>query len=480
MKKIIYTTIMALATVLVGCEKFTDITPKGRNLLNTAADLDLLLNYDFQGFSNNQLARLVNAATLGNLQNLQNQQIPTINQVLTFWREDVDRKSLTATDVLYTEIYNIIGRYCNPIIGRAGIVTGDKDLAQQAKAEALILRAWMHYLAVNIFAKAYNPATAATDGGVAYVFETDMLRDDQPKYTVAKVYEFIVRDLDSAFALKALKVRPPGQQVGRVSLSFAHAVRAQVMLSLRRYNDAYAAARTSLAINNHLDNHNDMLRLTTPAISGDPKEYFMFWRPQFRGNREDLWETWSTMVLWALTPEMITFMDPNSVFLNHVASVINRGGIDNSMTTVFLPGFLQMTHNFDQTAFSGAGLTTADMFRIVAECYMRSNRFADAQKELEHIRKHRIIADKYEPLAPLTTRDGVFALLKQSARSDNWSAYKDFIDLKRWNTYPEFAANLYRTFGTQPTLTLRPDSPLWIFPFPQNATNFNPNLTHNY
>jgi hypothetical protein len=30
------------------------------------------------------------------------------------------------------------------------------------------------------------------------------------------------------------------------------------------------------------------------------------------------------------------------------------------------------------------------------------------------------------------------------------------------------------------TYTLRPDSKLWIFPFPLNAVEVNPNLTHNW
>jgi hypothetical protein len=70
-------------------------------------------------------------------------------------------------------------------------------------------------------------------------------------------------------------------------------------------------------------------------------------------------------------------------------------------------------------------------------------------------------------------------LLKQLSRAENFMIWRDFFNLKRWNTYPEFRAPLERTIlGT--TRTLRWDSPLWIFPFPQTATNFNLGLKQNF
>ena len=49
----------------------------------------------------------------------------------------------------------------------------------------------------------------------------------------------------------------------------------------------------------------------------------------------------------------------------------------------------------------------------------------------------------------------------------------------RWNTEDAYKETLRKNLLGQ-EFELRPDSPLWIFPFPQNATNYNPNLTQNY
>ena len=56
---------------------------------------------------------------------------------------------------------------------------------------------------------------------------------------------------------------------------------------------------------------------------------------------------------------------------------------------------------------------------------------------------------------------------------------KNFINMKRWNTEPEYQTTLRKTLlGKDYELT--PDSPLWIFPIPLSASSINPNLTPNY
>ena len=54
-----------------------------------------------------------------------------------------------------------------------------------------------------------------------------------------------------------------------------------------------------------------------------------------------------------------------------------------------------------------------------------------------------------------------------------------FFTRKRWNQLDDMKETFTRNLlGT--TYTLKPESKLWIFPFPQNAINNNPNLKQNY
>lgn len=475
MKNILYTLAIVLVGLLSGCEKFTEIAPKGRNLLSTASDLDLLLNDPYSGFSVVRTASLTSGIYFTDIGLLKNEPIKTFNHATIFWDESISRAALRPSCNIYEPIYSVIGKTCNPVISRADAAKGDLSLAARCKAEAYVLRAWFHYLAVNIFAKAYNPTTAATDGGVPYLLDTDLISEPSKKYTVAEVYDLMLKDLENAFKLDALSEE--GVNTQRVGKSFAHAVHARVLLSMRKYDQALVAVRASLAINSQLDNHNNMLvDFPVTGVTPNPKGWA---RPRFT-SKEDLFNTPSVMYLTWYAPETLAQFDPNSVLFRYMPTQVNipfpgdfgasYHGMPGEKAVWYLGGTM--------SEVSGAGLTSVDMRLAEAECLMHTDKLIEAKLKLEDIRRMRIITNQYSA-SPATTKAEIFTLLKQLYRSENFNTFKDMIDLKRWNTEPEFAANLRRTILGQ-TYTLTPQSPLWIYPFPQNATTFNPQLTQNY
>lgn len=474
MKKIIYSLTLAVTMLFAGCEKFTDVQPKGRNLLSSVSDLNLLLNDMYSGFSVPRTSVLTSSIYFVNIGLLVNEPIKTFNHSLVLWDESIDRAALRPTCNVYEPIYSLIGRTFNPVIGKADAATGDPNLGKRYKAEALVLRAWFHYLSANIFAKSYNPATAETDGGIPYLLETDLLSQPIKKYTVAESYDLMLKDLETAFELNALNNEGLNQQ--RVGKSFAYAVQARILLSMRRYEEALTAARASLAINNFISNHNEMLvDYPVPGVTPTPKAWA---RPTF-SNREDLFITPTVMYLCWYPQELLDAYDPKSVLKNYMPTGVNLPFPYDLGSYLGMPGekaVWDLGGTFSEV--SAAGLTSVDMRLVEAECLLHTDKVGDAKTKLEEIRQKRIITSEYAP-SPAATKLEVFGVLKQLARAENSNTMKDFIDLKRWNTYPEFAADLHRTIlGT--TYTLRPDSKLWIWPFPQSATNFNPGLTQNY
>lgn len=64
------------------------------------------------------------------------------------------------------------------------------------RGEALVCRAYSHFMLVNLFAPDYDAATASTDLGIPYVeeVETELLKDYK-RQTVAQVYEKVETDL---------------------------------------------------------------------------------------------------------------------------------------------------------------------------------------------------------------------------------------------------------------------------------------------
>ncbi len=73
---------------------------------------------------------------------------------------------------------------------------------KECKGEALLCRAFAHFMLVNIFAKHYNSATASTDPGIPLQYATGSLIGDVPvRNTVAEVYQSVERDIEEALPL---------------------------------------------------------------------------------------------------------------------------------------------------------------------------------------------------------------------------------------------------------------------------------------
>lgn len=106
---------------------------------------------------------------------------------------------------------------------------------QPYKGEALLARAYAHFMLVTLYAKTYDPATAATDPGIPYVTEpeTQLLKKYDRK-TVAYVYDMIEKDIlagiplldDNAYQVPAF----------RFTTTAAHAFAARFYLFKQQYD----------------------------------------------------------------------------------------------------------------------------------------------------------------------------------------------------------------------------------------------------
>ena len=243
-----------------GCAKYTDFVPKGQNLLDRADDLDQLMNVNFSGnaFNMNRLSLIVNDMYLlaYNVPNVISSNVLTMDKVLLTYDEAADRAALTPTDARYDGLYKNIAMVANIVLVNADQASGDKKLLERLKAEAYVLRSFMHFLLVNMYAKAYDPATASADGGIPYVTDINFEKIN-PKVTVQEVYDKMLADIDAAMATGALPERPKNSM--RFGQGFAYALKAKILMSLRNYTGALEAVNSVLAINNNLEDHRYLL-----------------------------------------------------------------------------------------------------------------------------------------------------------------------------------------------------------------------------
>ncbi|RYF25243.1 MAG: RagB/SusD family nutrient uptake outer membrane protein [Flavobacteriales bacterium] len=467
--KRIHLIILSLVTLIfASCEKYTDLTPKGSMIVETAAQFHEMVSLPNRGYTINNFQYLSDDQWMR--ESFVIGQTPNINIVNFTFNETADRVSMINSSNFYTQSYSYINRW-NTIISLVDESKGDVNTKQLAKAEAKILRAHDHFLLVNHYAKAYDPQTASTDGGICIMDKFDL--EAQPtKSTVAQVYDFIQKDIEDA--LPYLQEKP--LDVYHPSLAFAYALKAKVHLYKREIAEAKAAAEKSLSYNSQI------FDLVQYAAEGGPTV-----KPITAGNNPEVlsyvymtgYNELNFAQSYIISPELRNLYGANDARFNLFFNSTSTTNLDAGSNTAYWG--TQFSRFFNVTV----GMKTTEVHLMLAECYARENQFAQAVDILNKLRAKRILAGGTVNLAVPTTRKETMELVVNERRKELILGFNRFFDLKRLNNEPEFAKTIVRQFPIvnktvpQQTYTLKPDSRLYIIPFPLSVMRMNPLLTLN-
>lgn len=472
MKKYILFGFMSAMLMLSSCDNFLDVTPKGQSVLDNtdeylglvAGVMDLYDTQYFNYYSGEQSGFPIINFTENNGGDY------TLAYAGFAWDESVDRYQYMPggeTD-LYTASYNRIARY-NTLINNIGDAEGPNEDKVLGIAQAKIMRAYNYFILVNTYAKMYDKATAATDNGIILHTKMD-LEADSKQYTVQEVYDFILDDIKAA--LPDLPER--AEDVYRPDRYFGYALYAKVLLFMGDYEGALAAGLDALKSDYHQlkdynTNYEELL------ASGFP-ESMMY---SFVKNDVD-------------DPENLLFAHGINT-LDQVAAWISKGYIDlfdlaNDLRFKFF--FMQMGGNpkAEQGAYSmmvsnwkwnTSGIRLAEVYLMVAECYARTNEKDEALKYLNDLREKRFKKDNYQP-ATAENAEEALQLIRDERKRELLMSYNSYFDARRF--CKEFGESLSKEVTWKnsagemetKTYTLSSDSPLLIFPFPQNAMNNSP------
>ena len=488
MKKIFI--LLTACLLLASCAEFTDLKPKGMNMLSTADELELLLNIEYRNGHNTcfdmyQLPGDVFPAPSGNVANLLSLPTPSRYSILVTW-DDTNVKrlaELTSSDVDYTTLCGYVGKIANPILASVGFATGDEAKKNQIKAEALCLRAWAEFLLVSKFAAAYNPASAEDTPGIVYLMEDWDISIPPEKWTVKRVYDQILADCQAAIDLNSLPEKNINQM--RWSKACPYAIKALALMAMQRFDEAEAAAKESIAINGAVSDYwSAELTGTKKSFMNPTMEVTYLHRVPF-ACEEDLFHTYVELTFTLLrTPEMEAKLEAGHSALVRMPTgamlFMNMPTMGMGMSMCGLPYYdVGGMGSGAYASWNTYGLKTTQQYLILAECAIRKGNYNEAMGYLDAIRSKRVDPDLYRPHTALNpTKEEAIALLKQTALGENVYSVYHFIECKRWNQLDDMKETYSRTLNGQ-TFTLAPDSPLWIFPFPMNARDNNPNLTPN-
>ena len=200
MKKLIYLTFIAVSFGLVSCDKFLDQNPDNRASVDTAEEIDYLLTSAYSEHSYALITEMMsdNTDDFGKTQ---------YNKTNRFYDEvfawvDVTESNNDSPENVWAEYWKTVTT-ANLALEALQKLGPETDLAlSEAYGEAYLVRAYGHFVLVNLFCLQYNEKTSSSDLGIPY-------RDTPPegfdvKYergTVAQVYKRIEEDLEKGLAL---------------------------------------------------------------------------------------------------------------------------------------------------------------------------------------------------------------------------------------------------------------------------------------
>ena len=460
------------------CDDYIDITPKGKITVDSVSQyyqliVDPMRSYYPSAFimlSDDQWAK--ESEILG--------KESTSHDGINFtFNEQADRTILSDNN-LYENMYKSILR-SNLIIDNVDEAIGDPALKPLAKAEARVFRAFDHFLAVNTFAKAYDPATATTDGGVCIVDHYD-LEATPKKATVAEVYDFIIKDLEESVEL--LQVKPVN--IYHPNKAFGYALLAKVYLFHRDWEKAKAAAETAFNLNSVLVDYNEiqkaggMARKNDYAKDKNPEVLSYQWMAGW-GSGEEV----CLLHYGMISPELKSLFEPNDLryslfFRENASSMVDWFDYGSGAAI-----WLRANNNIDRFTYMYVGLRTAEVYLILAEANARLGNLSVATDYVNQLRSKRLSGDYAIP-QPATQKEMMDQIIVER-RKELLFGFNRFFDLKRFNLEPEYQKTIVRKFPVvnitetypQKTYTLKPDSRLYIIPFPHSARDKNPNLTLN-
>lgn len=472
MRNTIYKTLQLLSLVFVACTAMScdsqlDLVPKGQSTLDNVTDLEMLLNqeWSFDEPPYSDITVICNEA-LGMMVSVPETMASpnTLTYAYLSYDENVDRKTLTQSDGRYSRIYSYIN-YMNTLLTKIDAASGDEQIKPQLKAEARIMRAYLHWILVNIYARQYDEQTASDMGGIPYVTDIDV-QEQKEQLTIAEVYDNVLDDCsDDVIAL----LPDNNFDVVRPDKAFGNAVRAKVLMQMKRYADALPYALEALEINGIIEDREES------TSTGD-------WIIQRNVQNNYVWIGGVGLVnptLEVLSYETQDKFENSDFLLRNLGST----GWDLGYGKMYsgLDG-IRMFMGFGAQGNSW-GITSDRMYYVAAECYIRTGELRKGLELVDSVRKNRVANySSYALMLSMFPMDekAVMGLMQGAKWIECIGSYDNFFDMKRWNTESDYKKTITRSLGDYGTFTLSPESDLWVFPFPANATRYNPSLKHNY
>ncbi len=397
---------------------------------------------------------------------------PVVQQIYSF--TDLQNGSDFAS--FYEDIYAAINNTNNIIKFIDGVPDASENQKKQIKAEALALRAFLHYNLLQLYAQTYNFSPEASHKGIVYADKTLVGGVDFPsRQTAATCYNLVVADLQTAQQLFTTQQALPGPKTSYFNPISTKALLARVALQKRDWVLAANTAADVIANSgiNLMDKNNyvsewektnlpiseTILEFTPPSdakdinlISSTVAEYFKY-----------PFVATETPGRYSCAVDLYNLFD-NADERKKCFRIKSLKVKLSTISTVDRDFYF--TKKFQDNAGT-LNMRLSEMYLIAAEAHARANNTALALQNLNAIKVR-------ANLNPTTSTTNLLEEIFLERRRELCFEGSLFFDLMRFNK------NVTRTtdcLATQCSLNF--PNPKMVLPIPFSAINVNANMKQN-
>ena len=484
MKKLLYIFILS-SLVLVSCKKdFLDTIPKGLIIAQNTSDFRKLLDNADTRYSNNlaQVSGYVdvvsNDSQLDSSWYDWDRQLLHAKQLYAFEKEVWLPDGASGDDVWKQNYY--VSTLVSNILDEIGIATDNPKLQKQLVAEAKVHRAYAYLTLVNIYAKHYNKATAATDLGVPLIGNPSQLPSLE-RSTVQQVYNFILAELLAA--VDDLPNDIDKQYSHRPTKVSTYAILARTYLYMGDYEKALDNANKSLTIKNFLYNYNTIYTgndrsVNVKGISRITDNEMLMHKTAVKSVSLDTYMKLDTTSFNTLYSGYVQINDSvyNNIDLRRTLwfNNFNTNGkfVGDRATYVFA----NYRYSVDAAIVDYLPISTPEMYLVRAECNARltTGNLASALSDINTIRMNRFKTGTYTPISGLNQAAVLNEVLLERRRELYGKELRLFDDKRLGLPVAHVQP------GTQiKSWTVPANDPKLIFPIFYEYINLNPEIAQN-
>ena len=430
-----------LATLTMSaCDNFLDITPTGKVIAETGDEYRALLTYEYKYFTKDRYMTTLRTDEM--LMDKVKTSSTDLDAYLDLWRWKDDNPSPTTSYFSWRSYYHSIYISNYIIQNQKKIKEATAQEISQLVGEAYMMRAYCHFLLVNLYAEPYTHCTPSQTRGVPMLLEPDV-NAIPGSSSVETVYNQILSDLDKAEQYLNVEEWELGKNY-RFNTTSAQALRARTYLYMGRWSDALEASKDVLSVYNELE---DMNNSTTLPNSYKSKE--------------------SIVALERFSSNLYTAVDmPASEFIS-----LYRSG--DQRRTKYFKRVTSSTYSLlkGRSDEFSCSFRTAEFYLTAAEAAARLGHTTDAINYLTPLMTKRLNASAYEAttalIGTMTEEELIQEILDERARELAFEGHR-WYDLRR--TSQPALTRVYD--GT--TYTLLHEQ--YTMRFPSEAVEANPEI----